>query len=95
MDIEFNYFNKKFCYFLPLQLHGLMEIKIVRNSYSWWDCWFVLLSQIHQSIFSGANAVVPWQVQFFYIPEDAWRCLIFLHKVLLFEVFFLKILKII
>jgi hypothetical protein len=49
-----------------------MEIKIVRNSYSWWDSGFVLLSQMHQSIFSGTNAVVvPWQVQLFYIPEDS------------------------
>jgi hypothetical protein len=32
-----------------------MEIKIVRDSYSWWDSGFVLLSQMHQSIYSGTN----------------------------------------
>ncbi len=58
------------------------------NSSSWWDYGFVLRSQMHQSIFSGTNAVVLWQVQLFYISEDSWRCLIFLHKILSFEVFF-------
>jgi hypothetical protein len=26
---------------------------------------------MHQSIFGGTNAVVPWQVQLFYNPEDS------------------------
>jgi hypothetical protein len=57
MNIEFDYFKKKLL--SPPSPDGLMEIKIVRTCYSWWDSGFVLLPQMHQSIFGGTNAVVP------------------------------------
>jgi hypothetical protein len=69
MYIEFNYFKKRLL--SPPSPDGLMEIQIVRNSYSWWDSGCGLLSQMHQSMFSGTDAVVPWQVQLFHIPEDS------------------------